>query len=560
MNQCLFGLLLSSTHFGCKAEERVEQALPVAPPPGEPVEAPPPDATVVEVRLRPAIPPGANRRTIELTALATGILEGGLADLFGVVPVVQNAQPAPGFQERLETGLERWTIDVSAANPSRDRFEVALVVCNPSAQCTEDRAGSLKDPSPAIAHLLLRLSVSLGRSPIAGVVAIWERPQSPDPYAVLVAGRAMASFYGLIPPIPPAHRNDRRLDPMERAIFIDPKMPLAQWIMARRRFQAGELALARFAFARAGVAHPQRLIFLAGEASTLSESKQFEAAETTWRQVLQRSPRDPRFAVSLGRASLLTGKLDEATEVLDRLPQMFQREAKVLRLRVDIAEARGRSREEDDELLAAWQAAAPEDPEPVRRRIAARVRSGQLEDALELVSELGRRGQAEEALRLELALEVSLGHLTEALQAARVLGMKTVEEGLALRLLLEQRPRTRPTQTTESADPVKATALGEAYLVAGDASRALAIADRVLAREPWLPEASLLRARSLSALGMRDEASRAATRVAMVDPMLARRAGIVVRLPRPSQIVQRPAPKIAAGNTRSSTQSQALAP
>ena len=554
-----FGLLVLSTAVGCKSEETPEQALPAAPVAGAEAEAPPPDAHTLEVRLRPRVAPGAPRRQIELTALAAVLLEGALSDLYGVVPVVEGAPPSPGVSEHLETAVERWTIELQVELSSRDRLAVLLSICSPRAECSEVRADAVGDISPAIAEGMVRLIALLGRSPAAGTVASWSIPQSKDPYAVLLAGRSAASWYGLIPPPKPEQLGDRRLDPVERAIFVDPSMPLAQWIAARSRFAARRFASARISLARASLALPQRLVFLADEAASLTAASQRESAESTWAEILERSPNDPRFVLPYARALLAGGNPDDATRLLDQLPAMFLREAKVLRLRVDIADARGSVR--DDALLAQWQEAAPDDPEPVRRRIAAKVRSGKLSEALELVPALSQRGAAEEALELALALEVSLGQLAEAREAARALGLKAVEHALALRIALEQRSAAALSALEDDSDGLETTAAGEALLTAGDGARALQLADRVLQADPWLPEALLLRARALRSLGRGDEASRAAVRVAHADPLLAARAGIRAppfRGSSPARPAQRPT--TAPGKTRSSTQSQRPSP
>jgi Tfp pilus assembly protein PilF len=511
----------SVTLFGCKSDDGSEQ---VAPESSEVQSVPIPE-NVAEVRLRPMPEAGESRRETELRGLVTALLEAGLADLYGVVPSVENVPLSPGLMHALQAGAEHWTIDVHVASASKDRADILLSVCNPSAQCGGENAQAYGDPSQAVAELLTKLSEILGRQPLPSTQALWEKRQSEDAYAVLLAGRAAATFYGFFPSQPQPERQDRRLDPVERAIYVDPQMPIGQWIVARRRMAAKEYGSARLAFSRAGVIHPQRVLYLADEASSLSSTSQSEAALSTWQQIAERAPRDPRFAVPLARALLAAGRATEAAKNLDRLPLLFQREPRVLKLRVEIADVLGRGKDDDD-LLSRWQEAAPEDPEPVRRRIQARIRDHRLEEALDLVAELGRRGVPDEALRLELSIDVSLGRFREAREAARALGLREVEQGLALRIALEE--KQPQIELADGATGLELTAVGERYLAAGDPSHALAFAEKVLSSDAWLPEALLLRVKALRALGRSDEADRTALRLAYADPALAMREGIRV--------------------------------
>ena len=60
---------------------------------------------------------------------------------------------------------------------------------------------------------------------------------------------------------------DEKRDPIARAVYIDPAMPLAWWMVGRFRAARGEWGLAREAFTRAAIDRPQSVAFRADEAS-----------------------------------------------------------------------------------------------------------------------------------------------------------------------------------------------------------------------------------------------------------------------------------------------------
>lgn len=491
---------------------------PAAPEPSAPPAATSPAglAPTVVVVLELHAVEGEERRLVELRGLVAAQLEVGLADLPGVVPMVGNVPISPGLSGRLESEAERWRLNVRVDQPDRETSVIAVELCRTSTPCAALAETVGDDPTPGTAALLVKLAQALGRE--APREPLWARSPSADRYARLLVGRSAAVWYRLLPPVPAEHLHDRRFDPVERAIFIDPRMSLAHWIAGRRRFEARDFAGARSAFSRAGLAAPERILHMAEEAAALEALGQDEAAGAAWSALAARAPGDARFVLPRVRVLLAMDKPREASATLDALGPRFQGDPRVLALRVAIAERAG-GRPEDVALLERWQAADPTSPEPVRRRIALLVARPALDEAYALLPELERRGAGAEVAQLRLALATSLGRLDEAIAAAQVLELEAVVTALSLRRGLE---RGDPLSELErwATEPLGRVALGERALGAGDAARALRYADGVLVTEAWMPEALALRARALDALGRGPDAAETWARARAADPAL----------------------------------------
>ena len=114
----------------------------------------------------------------------------------------------------------------------------------------------------------------------------WDAPISRDPYAILLAGRSAATWYGLIPGVPEETVGDKRRDVITRAVLVDPQLGFSQWINARRSLLRGFPQLARGAFARASLAQPHRVLYRADEAAAIralrleEEARRAPAAES----------------------------------------------------------------------------------------------------------------------------------------------------------------------------------------------------------------------------------------------------------------------------------------
>jgi Tfp pilus assembly protein PilF len=562
---CALSFALSSaTLASCTAEDGAEQAGPRVT--SGPVRAALPPA--IEVTIAPLRAADAPKRTLEILGFATALVELGLDDLTRTVAVVENAAPSPGLRERLAPD-ERWRVELRVVDVAKDGATLELAACRPPEPCRAERLAYTGDPSPALAPWLAGVAERMARPANDAQRACWARPQSKDAYARLVTGRAAAMYYGLLPPLAASERNDRRTDPIERAVFLDPKQTIALWISGRRRFDADELVLARAAFTRASLADLERATFLADEAATVLAMDQADTAATLWVELMARLPDDHRLPVAAARALARAERADEAMEVLQRLPAAAQDDARVLALRVELLERELGDGAPDDVLLERWQRAAPRDPEPVRRRINAAVRAQAFAQALALVPELEARGAAEESRRYGLALAVSVGELSRAVELARQLGRAEVARAIELRATLaslDARRAAAPSAEGPSAartdagsdagsadasrapsaadapapdaterarllswlradaEPLAELAVAERLAGLGAATDARVIVERVLRREPNAAEAHALAAQLAAALGDATALARHATALARLDPPLAARA------------------------------------
>lgn len=453
-------------------------------------------------------------------ALVTALLEASLSDISGVAAVAEGAPASPGLAGAITAGKQARRFAISVASDAVDELDIDVLEECGAPLCSSYRAHASGDPSVATASIARELSSLIGRRAAPELEQSWRRPQSKDRYARLMLGRAAAIHYRLIPEVSPAQKNDRRVDPFERAVFIDPRMWVGQWMSARRRFEAKEWAAARVGFGRAGFYARERVLHQAEEARSLAQMGQSDLALSSWETVLTRSPEDPRFILSYAEALLAQGRGDETRKILLDVGAFAEADPKVLELRVMVADQTGRGKD-DEALLVAWQNAALQDPEPVRRRIFLHVRRHELAAAGALVPLLKERGAAEEAQRFALALAVSDGRLADAEQAARALSLLEVAEALRLRASIEAQSAP-PELDKLASDPFAKIALGVAALDAKNAARALAVAEEVLEAEPHLAEAIALRASALTQLGHRLEALKALAQLEREDPELAR--------------------------------------
>ncbi|MFO0725740.1 MAG: tetratricopeptide repeat protein [Myxococcota bacterium] len=499
---------MSCTAEGPKGQDKAAAPSPTAP------SLPP----VIEVQL---CPDRKQTSLIPQLALVTALLEAALSDLPAVLPTVEGAPISPGLSGSLTVGATQQRVRVAVSSDLQDELDIDVGIDCGSLYCPSYRAHASGDPSVATASIAKELARNLGKNVDPETLETWRRPQSKDRYARIVLGRGAAVLYRLMPDVPAAQRNDRRADPFERAVFIDPRMWVGHWMAARRRFEGREFALARSAFGRAGFYGRGRVLHLAEEARALSAIGQTDVALGSWESVLSRAPRDPRYLLSYAEALLDADRLEDAKRTLDELGPQAGADAKVLELRVRIADEGGREGE-DEALLSAWAKAAPKDPEPVRRWISLCVRQHELSRAMGLVPELERRGAVDEARRFGLSLALSAGRLDVAEADARSLGLSELAAAIRLRAGLES--GAPPESLLPLAkEPLERVAVAEAFLRGGEPGRARTIAEEVLEVEPHLPEALALRAEALEALGLHAEAQRARAAWWREDPGLAAR-------------------------------------
>ena len=490
---------------------------PAADAPGDPSEAPVPETTIAEVRLVPQRSGPSLRWRDEMLGIATASLEAGLSDLEDVIPVVEGVPPSPGLDGALRSGRRVWSAAVQVA-PAAEGVRFELSLCDPRGACADYAStGPREHPERALAELLRETAHALGRPVPAATGAGWDAPISHDPYAILLAGRSAATWYGLIEAVPDDLVGDKRRDIVTRAVLVDPKLAFTQWINARRALQRGYPQLARGGFTRASLAQPQRVLFRADEAAAVRAMGLEEEARRAWDLVQAKAPDDLRFVASRARSMVDTREFDDAAELLEGLPERYENDVAVIELWVAISEAGGKAPPYDG-LLARWQFADGTDPEPVRRRIALRVREERYDEAMAFIRTLEERGAREEASRLAMSLGVATGDYALAAKKAEDLGLAATASRIRAREALLRAPAEVPPELAAADEPVEFVARGGARLRAGKAPAALADADAALAKDPWMPEALALRMEALQQLGRTDDARRTARQLRAADP------------------------------------------
>jgi tetratricopeptide (TPR) repeat protein len=484
---------------------------------------------IVEVSL--PVVEGSIPREPERLGLITLLLEAGLADIDGVVPRVNGQPPSPGLRGALQVDAEHWQV-LSRVSGSGETLSVRLTLCDPEAVCTEDvESLSAIAPHAGMASLLERAAAVMDRPLRPEVRQDIARRPSQDDYALLLAGRAAATFYGTLPPAEVV--GDRRRDPITRAAFVDPKMADVWWLIARRATELGDHEAAAEALTRGRDGSPRRLALQADQAENRL-ALGLKGAAVAW-EGLDRSD-DRRFSIPRARGLLADGRIEEARQISRRLAALSPDDPDVIILMVKIADVRGGA---GDALLSRWQEAAPTDPEPVRRRIQLALSGSRLVEARDLLPALrSRLADPTEADRLLLTLDAALGELEGAAVAADRLGLPDAAVQLRARASLKADPTARP-PLPGVVPEVAAVVTGRALLAAGDAAGAEAAAGSALKLRPHWPEALALVVDSRAAAGLPVEAARAALYSA--DPDWG-------------------GPSTAAGSSGSGAQSQPVAP
>lgn len=469
----------------------------------------------VRIVLQPPSKQARFRWEVETLGLVTVLTELGLSDLPGVVVEVAGCTRAPGTADLLPIAQE-WTAELDLGSDPESLI-VRIRLCDPSGACEAFEATATRaHPEGAMPTLLGASARRLGIVPPVGAAGPWGAPLSSDDYAVLLAGRSAASFYGLREPVDPSERGDRVRDPVARAVYIDPSVAVAQWVAGRRAAADGDWARARVFFTAAALGRSTSPQLAADEAAAYVLVGNAGAATAAWDALLEQRPGDPRFLLPQARALLAAGAVGEAAGRVEALAVEYADEPAVAELRVRVADRTPES-EDMDPLLAAWQAVDDATAEPVFRRIHLRARSGRYDEALTLVDELKRRGRTIEADQLRMAMAVGLSRWDDAADAAEALG----DPATAARIRgrgARAAGHPLPPALRDDPDPGVRLIVGQSMLDAGDATGALARAAGVLKVEPWQPEALALRARALRALGRVAEAEAVERVLADVEP------------------------------------------
>lgn len=469
-----------------------------------------------DVRIEPVEELGGHRYGHEVAGLVVLLYETGLTDLAGIVPHYGRHGPPPGVDRWLTGGSRHWTARFSFAY-ERDTVQIVLRLCPIGGACKGASAtGPRESPEGAITELLVWSAGQFDTPVPAGMVEAWSKPLSPDRYAVLVLGRAAATWYGMLDPVDPEERGNPGKDPLTRVVLIDPSLSLAHYVLGRRALDIGRYGNADSAFQRARKSTPERFVFEVAAAAAAGAAGQWPEARKLWDEIDARWPDDSRFVIPRLEAYLSNDMGREAQGLINELPKRFDRDPEVARLRVGVADELGPG-PDYEALVAEWEAVAEYDPEPVRRHIALRLRDGRFEEAFELLPKLEARGAATEAKQMMIALGAGIGRFDEAARQAALVGSDELAERLRIRAELEKNPRVAPPALLRIQD-MDARLLAAKLRAHNQPEQALADVRAILREDRFLAEAIALEVNLLEQLGRSDEAVRARERLQFADP------------------------------------------
>ncbi len=469
-----------------------------------------------EIRIEPIQDFGGHRYAHEVAGIVVALYETGLADLSGVVPHYDQHGPPPGIDRWLTGSSKHWTAKFSFGY-DRDALQIVLRLCPASGPCKGASASGPRElPEGAITELLVWTAGQIHAPVPAGLVEAWSKPLSHDRYAVLVLGRAAASWYGMVDPVDPEERGIPGKDPLARVVLIDPSLSMAHYIMARRALDIGHQGVAVRAFERAREGTPDRFVYQAASAAAFASAGQWADARKSWDELDARWPDDSRFVIPRVETYLASGMAKEAQGLIDELPDRFDHDPEIARLRVGIADKVGPG-PDYEKLISEWETAAEYDPEPVRRHIALRLRDGRFEEAFELLPKLEARGASTEAKQMMIAIGAGIGRFDEAAKQAALVGSDSLAQRLRIRAVLEKEPRTVPPSLLNLGE-TDARLLAAKLLGQSNPNQALADVQAILREDRFLAEAIVLEVNLLERLGRTEEAIQARERLQFADP------------------------------------------
>lgn len=427
--------------------------------------------------------PDGFTRTPELRGLVAGLLEWRLASLDGVIPRVADAPISPGLSDAVLEGASSWTLSVELVGSDADLGLVGTR-CDTSGNCVQvsGGGGTHDHPGPAIDALVASLAQSIG---LLGNLRTTHGRESEDGYAILIAGRSAATFYGWLPAPEEEARGDNRRDVYRRALYIDPTMPLAAWIAGREAHRRGELETADALLRAARERVPGQLSLVADELAAHLVSRPRHPPTELIQQLAAGAPQDARFLVVRSRAMLASGLAADAEALLLEVPDWALRDPRIAALRVATADALRLAPDVLDTRLTAWAAMDPQAQEPIRRRARLAVDEGRFTDALPFANELATRGAAEEAARLGIAIETALGRFEQAATRAHARGDRQLATSLRARTVV-------PPTNLDDASPAALLAVAQAMAEDGRRSEAVELAQA--ARAAWGDHADAWRA------------------------------------------------------------------
>lgn len=306
-------------------------------------------------------------------------------------------------------------------------------------------------------------------------------PPSSDEYATRITGRAAATLYGWMPPS--ERPGDPRVDPIPRAVFLDPTAASAQWVAGRSHASQGNLDEAAFHLHFAARNCPDIEGWAADETYTAALIGQDRGA----------FPDDERFVLARLDAGLKRQRSDTYTRALTAMARWPDDPRFVARAAAAAPE------EAVEGHLAQWATLDRSDPLPVRRLARRALQARDWERLLSHCDELERRGV--DTARWRTPALLALGRIDEARDGAP----QAVRSAVAARAggpATGSRPEELLLRAQQQLD--------------GDPEEALRLCEDVLRVRPHWPEALDLAARAAKAAGRPDAPYR--TRLRQAEP------------------------------------------
>jgi hypothetical protein len=459
----------------------------------------------------------AHRWSGETAGLIIALLETGLTDLPSILPLVEGAPVAPGWENPLFDHARNWRLHLEFDYETDEDVHIFAKICPEPGNCSGAHARvSRKSPTEGVSKLLVRISEVLGVTAADGIVEGWSKPISEDDYAILMLGRAAGQLYGYIPAPAPRTIGNRREDPSERAVYIDPTMLLGYWVRARRELTEGNPKEALASLTRADEEGGYRPYLRITKAAAFERLEEWKQAASVWESLAPESGPDLRFAVRQAETWAKGSSPQAALKLIESLPDDIRSHADICRLRVTASENAG-IKAGYEARLEAWARAAPTDPEPLRRLIAQGLRNDQKNEVRSRLRELEARGATAEAQAMAIAMDNELRHYDSAFKEAEDLGLSVLAQQIRARRRLERGGRIHAFALAKTNSP--GAMIAAARVLLGESPiRALGLANRLLKKDPWFPEALAVKVQALRLLKDEAAAQDSLERLALADP------------------------------------------
>lgn len=443
----------------------------------------------------------------ETIARVIRTIEANLHAAPGVVVEVAGTKPAPSVRNAPRSPQGSWGVSISVT-ATRDTVQLKALTCAPQGSCSDAKVFTdLETPEPAAAELARSIMTAAGIQVSDAVLPCMSTAPSADAYHSLIAGRGAAVLYGLVQP---TVEGDRSGDPLERAVYLGPKMGVAQWVAGRGRLDRGDIDGAASAFELAHELCPDHQGFAADLAHVQLERGKRRAAVSIVDGL--GVPDDPRLVPLRLDAWIAAGRIADAGQLAVRADTTFPDDARVARVMAELAEA-----ENDlatyERWLREWARRAPEASEPITRLVGILAEAQRWNDVWESLPDLEARGMGDVAKQWRVTAGLALGRFDAAAEAAsadvadRIRARATLQGAAAHQLSLQSDP-----------SPEAALARGREQYRRGNSKEALSAADAALRMRPWWPEALALRADALDGIGDRRGAAKARAEWRAAEP------------------------------------------